>query len=583
MRSPSALALLALAIAIAQGCGRGPESSRESTQNPAASASLPTPNPATTPTRPWFEAVGPDSGLDFRHHIGTRGRFYLPEMESGGVGLIDYNRDGQLDILCIDGGDLDPSQPRPPRHRLYRNDGGWRFTDVTEASGLRVSSGFGMGCTVGDYNRDGWPDLYITQYGGNRLFRNRGDGTFEEATQSAGVAVDSLSTSAAFVDYDTDGHLDLIVVNYVRWTPETERECFSSGGRRDYCSPLNYQAPAPPVLFHNRGDGTFDDVTREAGLLTAFGNGLGVATGDFDHDGRVDLFIANDAMANHLWLNRGGGRFQDDAPLRGCALNAVGVPRAGMGVVAVDLLQRGWLDLFVTHLVGEGNGLFLNEKGAFTDWLVPDGPMAGSQPHTGFGVEFADFDNDGRLDLYVANGRVKLGQRESDPTQPYAEPDSVKRGLGDGRFADVPFAGLSREDPGVGRGLAIGDLDNDGALDVLVIRRDAPIRVLRNRAAGSNHWIALRLEDAHGHETRNAVIRIEAGGKIFWRQHQPNQGYASSQDPRVHFGLGSATQVEHVWIRWPDGKAEDFGSLPPDQIHTIRQGRGTAAPGAFEW
>ena len=569
-----------LVLVLAQGCGRGPDSpsSADTNSTPTRSSTA-----ASTSNRPWFEEVGPASGLDFRHHIGTHGRFYLPEMESGGVGLIDYNRDGRLDVLCIDGGSLDPNQPQPPQHRLYRNDGGWRFTDVTQSAGLNVPSGFGMGCTIGDYDRDAWPDLYITQYGGNRLFRNRGDGTFEEATQSAGVAVDSLSTSAAFVDYDTDGHLDLIVVNYVRWTPETERECFSSGGRRDYCSPLNYQAPAPPVLFHNRGDGTFDDVTREAGLLRAFGNGLGVATGDFDQDGRVDLFIANDAMANQLWLNRGGGRFQDDAPLRGCALNAVGVPRAGMGVVAVDLLQRGWLDLFVTHLVGEGNGLFLNEKGAFTDWLVPDGPMAGSQPHTGFGVEFADFNNDGRLDLYVANGRVKLGQRESDPTQPYAEPDSVKRGLGDGRFADVPFAGLSREDPGVGRGLAIGDLDNDGALDVLVIRRDAPIRVLRNRAAGSNHWIALRLEDAHGHETRNAVIRIEAGGKIFWRQHQPNQGYASSQDPRVHFGLGSATQVEHVWIRWPDGKAEDFGSLPPDEIHTIRQGRGTAAPGEFGW
>ncbi|MEN9733085.1 MAG: hypothetical protein RLZ45_1080 [Verrucomicrobiota bacterium] len=577
------LTLPLLALILAQGCGPGPATSPGSTSNAPSSAASTLPTAAATPAAPWFKRVGPDSGLDFRHHIGPAGRFYLPEMESGGVGLIDYNRDGRLDVLCIDGGSLDPAQPQPPQHRLYRNDGGWRFTDVTEAAGLHVPSGFGMGCTIGDYDRDGWPDLYITQYGGNHLFHNRGDGTFEEATQRAGVGVDSLSTSAAFLDYDTDGHLDLIVVNYVRWTPQSERECFSSGGRRDYCSPLNYQAPAPPVLFHNRGDGTFEDVTREAGLLGAFGNGLGVATGDFDKDGRVDLFIANDAMANQLWLNQGGGRFRDDAPLRGCALNAVGVPRAGMGVVAVDLLQRGSLDLFVTHLVGEGNGLFLNEKGIFTDWLAPDGPMAGSQPFTGFGVEFADFDNNGQLDLQVANGRVKLGLRETDPKQPYAEPNTLKRGLGQGRFQDVPFAGLDRDDLGVGRGLAVGDLDNDGALDVLVVRRDAPLQVLQNRAAGSRHWIMLQLEDGQGRETRNAVIRVEAAGQVLWRQHQPNQGYASSQDPRVHFGLGAAQRVDHVWIRGPDGRSEDFGPLPADRIHTVRQGGGQPAPGAFPW
>jgi hypothetical protein len=254
-----------------------------------------------------------------------------------------------------------------------------------------------------------------------------------------------------------------------------------------------------------------------------------------------------------------------------------------MGVVAVDLLQRGALDLFVTHLVGEGNGLFLNEKGIFTDWLVTNGPMSGSQPFTGFGVEFADFDNDGRLDLHVANGRVKLGLREADPKQPYAEPNTLKRGLGQGRFQDVPFAGLAREDLGVGRGLAVGDLNNDGALDVLVVRRDAPLEVLRNRAAGSRHWMMLQLEDARGRETRNAMIRVEAAAQVLWRQHQPNQGYASSQDPRVHFGLGGAERVEHVWIRWPDGRSEDFGPLPADRIHTVRQGGGKTAPGAFPW
>ncbi len=575
--------ILAATALLAAGCKPSAPGPAGPVPSPATPATNALGSATTDPGPPWFDVVPPSSGLDFRHSTGKTGRFYLPEMETGGVGLIDYDGDGWLDIVCIDGGSLEPGKPTAPKHRLYRNLGGWKFADVTASSGLVCPDGYGMGCAVGDYDGDGRPDLYVTQLGSNRLFRNNGNGTFADVTAKAGVAVNSMSTGAAFVDYDGDGHLDLVVVNYVRWTPSAEMECYSSGGRRDYCSPLNYHAPAPTVLFHNRGDGTFEDATVAAGLSKSYGNGFGIATGDFDHDGRVDLYLANDAMPNQLWLNQGNGRFLEDASLRGCALNALGVPRAGMGVVAVDLLQRGWLDLFVTHLAGEGNGLFLNQNGNFLDSVTPDGPMAGSLPNTGFGLAFADFDNDGELDLYVANGRVRLGTDQPDPADPYAEASTLRRGLGGGRFAEVPRAGLANQLLATSRGLAAGDLDNDGAVDLVVVNRDGPVRVLRNRAAAGKHWLGLRLLDPAGHETRNAVVRVEAGGRILWRQDQPNQGYCSSHDPRVHFGLGHAAGAAHAWVRWADGKSEDFGPLAADRLHELRAGKGRPAPGAFAW
>ncbi len=562
-------------VAMCLGCRRA---------EPVSPPPAPPPSAAAAKTQPWFERIPESSGFDFVHRSGHREKFLFPEIETGGVGLIDYDQDGLLDILCIDGGSVDPSHPASPRHRLYHNLGNWKFVDVTTSAGLVCSKGYGMGCAVGDFDGDGWPDIYITQLGSNRLFHNNRNGTFTDVTEPAAVAFRSWSTSAAFLDYDGDGKMDLAVVNYVRWSPERETECFSAGGRRDYCSPLNYHAPAPMVLFHNRGNGTFEDATEKAGLLTAYGNGFGIAVGDFDHDGRLDMYIANDATPNQLWLNRGDGTFLDDAMLRGCALNSMGVPRAGMGVVAIDLLQTGWLDLYVTHLVGEANGLFRNQSGSFLDAVMPKGPMAGSTAYTGFGVGFGDFDNDGQADLYVANGRVRLGGRIWSPEDPYAEPNTLRRGLGQGQFEEVlPIGGTDPVLLKTSRGLAIGDLDNDGLLDLVIVNRDGPADLLRNRVPKSNHWLGLRVMDHQQCVAVHAVVLIESGRKRQWAQCQPNQGYCSSQDPRVHFGLGQETRVDHVWVRWPNGQSEEFGPTVANAYITVQQGAGHPAPGIFSW
>ena len=498
----------------------------------------------------------------------------MPEINTGGVGLLDYDNDGLLDIFCVTGGSLEPGTTNRPGNRLYHNLGNWQFEDVTGRAGVGGHGEYGLGCACGDYNGDGLVDIYVTNLGRNILYRNNGDGTFSDVTQEAGVGDESWSSSAAFFDYDGDGHLDLVVVNYLRWSRETELDCFSRGGLPDYCSPLNYKAPAMDTLYHNKGDGTFENVTRSAGLDKAYGNGLGVVCADFNDDGRPDIFVANDAMPNQLWINQGNGTFADEAMIRGCAVNSFGTPRAGMGVAAVDLWQRGQLDLFVTHLLTEGNGLFVNTNGNFIDLVTPKGPGAPSLPFTGFGVGFADFDNDGELDLYVANGRVKLGLSDLDPDDPYAEPNTLLRGLGRGQFAEVtPPGGVGKPLVASSRGLALGDLDNDGGVDIVIINRDGPVHLLRN-VIRRGHWIMFRVLNRHNCCAINAVARIEAGGKTYWRYVIPNQSYCSSMDPRLHCGLGASLVVERVTVRWPNGDEEIFGPFDTDRLYELRESGG---------
>jgi enediyne biosynthesis protein E4 len=493
----------------------------------------------------------------------------------GGVGLLDYDGDGWLDVFCVQGGSLYPDSGPKPGNKLFRNLGGWRFEDVTDRAGVGGHGEYGMGCACGDYDGDGLADIYVTGVGRNTLYRNNADGTFTDVTDLAGVGGGAWGTSAAFFDYDKDGNVDLVVANYIKWSRDREIQCFSHGGERDYCSPMSYKAPAGTMLYHNRGDGTFENVTAAAGLDRAYGNGLGVAIGDFDHNGWLDIYVANDAMPNQLWLNQGNGTFKDEAMVRGCAVTALGMPEAGMGVVAVDLTQRGWLDLFVTHLVGEPNRLFLNTNGVFLDWVQPKGPDAPSWPFTGFGVGFFDFDQDGRLDLYVANGRVKYGVTDLDSKDRYAEPNQLLQGMGPGEFEEIPNAGAASTLIATSRGCAFGDLDNDGDIDVVVINRDGPLHALRN-IAGSirGHWAMFRVKLRSGREALNALVRMEAGGREQWRQVSPNEGYCSSNDARVHFGLGTATRIERLTIQWPSGEKELFGPFAADSTYEIREGEG---------
>jgi hypothetical protein len=544
----------------------------------------PPPPPPASPTKPtastpWFEEVGRRAGIDFVHTSGHRTIFYNPEIICGGVGLLDYDGDGRMDIFCVQGGSLDPGTKDAPGPRLYRNLGSWRFEDVTDRAGLTGVKGYGMGLACADMDNDGDTDVYLTQVGRNVLFRNNGNGTFTDVTAQAGVATEGWSASATFVDYDRDGHLDLFVTKYINWTPEREVPCFSRGGEPDYCGPTAYNAPTMDRLFHNRGDGTFEDVSLAAGLDAAYGNGLGVSTGDFNRDGWPDIYVANDAMPNQLWINQGNGRFKDEAMMRGCAVNGMGMTEAGMGVVAVDLTVDGWLDLFVTHLGGEANRLFANSNGIFSDLVMPKGPGAVSWPYTGFGIGFQDFDNDGRLDLFVANGKVRFGDPEYDSKDRYAEPNNLLKGLENGKFEEVmPQGGTQPPIIATSRAAAFGDLDDDGAIDIVVLNKDGPLSVLHNLAGGRGNWIKLTVLDARGRLAVGAMVRMEAEGRWQARTVQPNEGYCASHDPRLHFGLGQGAQAQRIVIRWLSGEEEAFGPLPARGLHILRQGTGTKNP-----
>lgn len=522
----------------------------------------------------WFEEVAVESGLNFKHTIGQR-RFLFPEIIGGGAALFDYDNDGDLDVYLVQSGDLTAEAATRPPNRLYRNLGEGTFEDVTGAAGVG-DRGYGQGCAAGDYDGDGDIDLYVTNLGPNVLYRNNGDGTFTDVTSASGTGDPGWGTSAGFFDADNDGDLDLIVVNYVHWTRDAELECNGPKGERDYCNPRNYDAPARDTFYRNNGDGTFTDATQAAGFDKAFGNGLGVAFGNFDNDDRTDVYVANDGNPNQLWMNRGDGRFENDALLAGCAVNAQGAAEAGMGVATFDADGDGDLDLFMTHLRSESNTLYINSGGNFDDRTAQMGLAAPSLRYTAFGVGFADFDHDGRLDLYIANGKVTLEGVE-DPASmpdPYVDPNQLMRGVGRGAFEEVtPIGGTAAPVIGTSRAAAFGDIDNDGDIDIVVVESDGPARLLRNIVDKlDHHAVMFRVLDDRGRAALSARLLIHAGNRRFTRIVETTYSYCAANDPRVHVGLGPINHVDSVEVRYADGSSQRFGPFEADRVHTLKKG-----------
>jgi hypothetical protein len=546
--------------------------------------------------REWFVDRATESGLRFTYFNGMSGEFYYPEMLPGGVALLDYDNDGDLDVFFVQGQMLGgktlsdatiPPASLPLKGRLFRNDlvvnpDGSRalhFTDVTEHSGIDTH-GYSMGVAAADFNNDGCVDLYVTNLGRNQLFRNNCDGTFTDVSRQSGTDISGWSVSAAFVDYDRDGWLDLYVGNYVGWDIPSDQKCTGLTGRRDYCPPAVYR-PQRDRLFHNNRNGTFTDVTATALPGGPFGPALGVATADFDNDGWIDLYVANDGRDNVLWMNQRNGTFKNTSLLAGVAVGADGKPKGSMGVDAGDFDNDGAEDLFTTQLPSEGNNLYRNlGAGLFEDASASSrlGPM--SLGYTGFGTAWFDFDNDGWLDLLVANGAIEAIKERGEERFPYGERKLLFRNLRNGRFEDVtPQAGSVFQPFEVSRGAAFGDIDNDGDIDVVISNVHSPARLLINTVGNRKHWVGLRLlgGPVNGRDMLGARVEvIRKNAPALWRRARSDGSYASANDPRVLVGLGDGTDPPTVRVYWPDGRVEEWSAVAIDTWTVLRQGKGVA-------
>jgi hypothetical protein len=548
------------------------------------------PRQSTPPPAGWFVDRAKEAGLDFVHVNGMRGRFYMPEVIGSGVALFDYDQDGDLDVYLVQGQPLDASAPASRggtalTDRLYRNDlrveaDGSRhlhFTDVTAQSGIDAH-GYGMGVAVGDIDNDGRPDLYLTKFDApNQLLHNNGDGTFTDISKKSGTDSRSWSVSASFVDIDRDGWLDLYVGHYLRYSLEGNTRCMSPSGAPDYCTPDSYQ-PLPDRLYRNNHDGTFTDISARSLIARAFGPALGVSTADFDGDGWMDVYVANDGKENQLWMNRRDGTFENRALLAGVALPLTGKAEASMGVDAGDFDDDGDDDLVVTELTGEGTNVFVNDgTGAFEDQSTRTGIGPASTGLTGFGTAWFDYDNDGRLDLLAVNGAVQVIEalRQAGDPFPVRQRRLLFHNVGGGRFDDVTgragasFAGLE-----VGRGAAFGDIDNDGRVDVVIANNNGPARLLVNQASDGNHWLGLRLVGSGGRDQVGARVHVTTRGVVKYRRARADGSYASANDPRVHVGLGAAAAPSDVVVDWPSGRRETFAAVPPDRYTTLTEGTG---------
>jgi hypothetical protein len=529
------------------------------------------------------------TGLDFVHFNGMSGERYIVEMMGPGGALLDFDNDGDLDVLLrqgevlgladlIDVAEVETS--RAPTDRLFRNDlivlddGSRvvRFVDATVSSGLGLN-GYGLGAATGDFDNDGLVDLYLTDYGANRLLSNQGDGTFTDVTEASGTGDSRWTAAATFVDFDEDGWLDLFVGNYIDFSFANHRRCFRPSSALDYCGPMSYR-PLPDLLFRNLRDGSFEDATTAAGMVLSLGTTLGVVTVDVDDDGRPDLAVANDAMENYLWRSAGDGTFTEEGLLRGIAVNQSGRREGSMGIAAGDFDRDGDEDLFLTHMATETNTLYVNQgQGQFLDRSLPAGLATASRAATGFGTSWIDYDNDGWLDLMAVNGEVKVIEkldRIGDPF-PLHQKNQLFRNLGDGTFREVSTeAGAAFAISEVSRGALFGDLDNDGDTDVIVVNNNGPARVLLNELGSAAAWLGFRAVIGSLPRTISGT-RIEIRGPdggVLLRTIRTDGSYLSAGDPRALLGLGTRGQERDVQVQWPSGFNQRFRSLTPGHYLT---------------
>jgi len=531
------------------------------------------------PGAPVFVNVTESAGIRFHHDNAASPRKYLIETMGSGCAWLDFDADGFLDLFFVNGGPTPSHQPRKtPRHALYRNQGDGTFVEVTRQLGVGGDGSFGMGAAVGDFDNDGFPDLYVSGHPRSTLYRNNRGERFVDVTDRSNVAnVGKLASSAGWFDFDKDGWLDLMVLNYVDWDYERDVYCGSKAlGLRQYCDPSNYSG-IPPALFRNNRDGTFTNVTDAAGFGEAMAKGLGLVLADFDKDGYTDVFIANDGIRNFLYRNRRGASFEDATFESGVGYSEDGQAEAGMGCDTGDFMNTGNPGIYVTHLEFERNRLYRYQgNGSFVDYTREAGLAKGRNLFSGFGVKFFDYDNDGWLDLFVANGHILDNISAVHPEVEYAERNLVLRNMGGGRFEDVSARmGRALDRKEVSRGLAIADFDNDGDMDVAISNNGQSGVLLRNEQGHKRSWIAFQLIGRES--SRDAVgakVFVEHNGMRQVRMVKGGTSYLSTSDARVYFGLGDDKFVDKVEVDWPSGRKEVVGRLRGGRVYAIEEGQG---------